>query len=177
MLELILGGARSGKSRYAQLCAHDSGKEIIFIATARAQDEEMRARISRHRRDRPESWKTVEEPLALASSVQQYSSTERCLLIDCLTLWLSNTLFDEQGKVQEAQYRYQRQAFLDVLPSLPGPAYFVSNEVGMGVIPENALARRFVDEAGRLHQDLGRICQRVTWVVAGLPITVKGEQA
>ncbi|WP_228125051.1 bifunctional adenosylcobinamide kinase/adenosylcobinamide-phosphate guanylyltransferase [Candidatus Methylospira mobilis] len=169
MRELILGGARSGKSGYAEQRAQKSGLEVVYIATAEACDQEMGARIALHRQRRPADWLTLEEPLALADTLRAHAQAERCILIDCLTLWLSNLL-----TLGEDRFKCEREALLRTLPSLPGQLLFVSNEVGQGIVPMNALARRFVDEAGYLHQDLAQLCERVTWVVAGLPQVLKG---
>lgn len=166
---LILGGARSGKSRHAESLAVQSGLEVVYIATGWAGDEEMARRIARHRADRPADWLTVEEPCALASALQAHAAAGRFVIVDCLTLWLSNLLASEEGRWQT-----ERAALLEVLPGLPGAVCLVSNEVGLGLVPANPLARRFVDEAGWLHQDLARICGRVVWVVAGLAQALKG---
>jgi len=173
--ELILGGARSGKSALAQQRARDSGAEVIFVATASAGDHEMAERIRRHRADRPAHWTVVEEPVALADLLARHAADGRCVLVDCLTLWLCNFFdgedFDEDG------YRTQRDALLDALPRLPGHVILVSNELGLGVTPMGAMNRRFVDEAGRLHQRLATLCERVTLTVAGLPMTVKPAES
>ncbi|MDF9393628.1 MULTISPECIES: bifunctional adenosylcobinamide kinase/adenosylcobinamide-phosphate guanylyltransferase [Methylococcus] len=169
MKELILGGARSGKSRHAEQRAGLSGLEVVYVATAAAGDAEMAARIGGHRARRPKSWLTVEEPLALAASLEENAGPGRFVLVDCLTLWLSNLLAEG-----EEVFRRERQALLRVLPALSGPVCLVSNEVGQGIVPVNPLARRFVDEAGWLHQDLASLCDRVVWVAAGLPQVLKG---
>jgi adenosylcobinamide kinase/adenosylcobinamide-phosphate guanylyltransferase len=169
MRTLILGGARSGKSRYAEQCARDSGLEVVYIATAEAGDAEMARRIAEHRARRPPSWGLIEEPLALARVLADNAAPTRCLVVDCLTLWLSNLL------AEEGLLKTERAALLDVLPTLPGEIYLISNEVGQGIVPANALARRFVDEAGWLHQDLARICERVLWITAGLPQILKDK--
>jgi adenosylcobinamide kinase/adenosylcobinamide-phosphate guanylyltransferase len=171
MKELILGGARSGKSALAQQQAAASGLEVVFIATASAGDEEMATRIARHRADRPAHWQLVEEPVALADALCRHATAERCLLVDCLTLWLSNLLHDEA--VDEARLARERDTLLQILPTLPGHIILVSNEVGLGVIPLGPLTRRFCDEAGRLHQALAAQCDRVTLTVAGLPHRLK----
>ena len=165
---LILGGARSGKSRYAERLVLESGKEAVYIATGWAGDEEMSARIARHREQRPQAWLTVEEPCALAKALQTHAAVNRFLIVDCLTLWLSNLLGQGDGRFQQ-----ERVALLDTLPSLPGTLCLVSNEVGLGIVPVNPLARRFVDEAGWLHQDLAQVCERVVWIAAGLPQILK----
>ena len=168
MIQFYLGGARSGKSRLAENAVRATGKARVYLATAQPRDGEMSERIARHQADRGDDWLTVEEPLALTQTLQEYANNERCILVDCLTLWVSNWL--EQG---EGAWRQARAEFLQVLPTLPGDIVLVSNEVGQGVVPMNALARQFVDESGWLHQALAQLCDRVEFVVAGLPITVK----
>ena len=170
MRELVLGGARSGKSRHAEQRARQSGLEVVYIATGAARDEEMAARIAHHRARRPAEWLTVEEPLSLAEALRSHTAPERFVLVDCLTLWLSNLL--EAG---EERFREEREALLETLPALRGDVCLVSNEVGLGLVPLNPLARRFVDEAGWLHQELAACCERVVWVVAGLPQVLKGN--
>jgi len=165
MIELILGGARSGKSRIAQQAALESGLEVVFCAAAQAFDDEMAQRIARHRAERPASWRTVEEPLELASALAREAAPGRCVLVDCLTLWLSNLIF--------ARREDEIDALLAILPTLPGHLILVSNEVGWGIVPENELARRFRDEQGRLNQRIAQIADRVTLVAAGLPLTLK----
>lgn len=173
MIELILGGARSGKSRYAEQQANDSGLEVIYIATAEAGDDEMKHRIQQHRQRRPSHWRTVEESMLLADCIREQATTDRCLLVDCLTLWLSNVLFDRQGNLQLPFFQQQRAELLSALTDCRHTIILVSNEVGLGVIAADAMTRRFVDEAGLLHQELAQICQRVTLVTAGLPQHLK----
>lgn len=170
MKTLILGGARSGKSALAERLAGDSGRDVVYIATAQAHDDEMRERIAHHRARRPAHWQSVEEPLALADALRRHAREDRCLLVDCLTLWLSNLLIGPEP----ARFERERDALLDRLPALPGELLLVSNEVGLGIVPMGALSRRFVDEAGRLHQTLATHCERVLFVAAGLPIALKG---
>ncbi|MBW6454049.1 MAG: bifunctional adenosylcobinamide kinase/adenosylcobinamide-phosphate guanylyltransferase, partial [Methyloprofundus sp.] len=146
MQHLILGGARSGKSRYAEQLAKTSNKEVIYIATASAGDEEMQERIEKHQTDRPSYWQTIEEPFLLADNLAKYDSARHCILVDCLTLWLSNILFDVQGDYQEDVFLQQKLAFLTILPALQADVILVSNEVGSGIIPMNSMSRRFVDE-------------------------------
>lgn len=177
MIELILGGARSGKSRYAEARAAAVGGDVVYLATASAGDEEMAARIARHRQRREAHWTTVEEPVALAQALAQHCAPNRCVLVDCLTLWLSNVLFDSGGAFDEVRFQRERTALLDCLPRLPGHVVLVSNELGMGVVPMGAATRRFVDEAGWLHQDLAALCRRVVWVAAGLPQVLKAGEA
>lgn len=170
MLTLILGGARSGKSRHAQHLAEACDLPVTLIATAQARDAEMAARIARHRAERPAGWQTVEEPLHLAAALQQAAGAELCVLIDCLTLWLLNLL--EAG---EATFAAERAALLSCLPSPAGEIIIVSNEVGLGIVPMGELSRRFVDEAGWLNQDIARLANRVTFIAAGLPLILKSE--
>jgi adenosylcobinamide kinase/adenosylcobinamide-phosphate guanylyltransferase len=153
--------------------AHESGKAVVYIATAQAHDAEMAARIAHHRDRRPVHWQSVEEPLALADTLRAYARPDRCVLVDCLTLWLSNLLGDPDHK----RFGHECDALLEVLPALPGELLFVSNEVGLGVVPMGELTRRFVDEAGRLHQAMAARCDRVLFVAAGLPLPLKGNLA
>jgi adenosylcobinamide kinase/adenosylcobinamide-phosphate guanylyltransferase len=168
MRELILGGARSGKSALAVRLARSSGLAVTVVATATAGDAEMAERIARHRAARPPAWRVVEEPIALAATLRADCTADRLVIVDCLTLWLSNLL------LAEAPLESERAGFLDALPGLPGRILLVANEVGLGIVPENALARRFRDEAGALNQALALLCDRVTLVTAGLPIVLKG---
>ncbi|MEH6419138.1 bifunctional adenosylcobinamide kinase/adenosylcobinamide-phosphate guanylyltransferase [Pseudomonas sp. CGJS7] len=169
MHSLILGGARSGKSALAERMA-SSFDEVIYIATAQALDAEMSERIDHHRSRRPSAWGCVEEPFTLADTLRRHAAPGRCLLVDCLTLWLSNLL----GEADEPRFQRERDALLAALPELDGSVLLVSNEVGLGVVPMGALTRRYVDEAGRLHQALGSVCDRVVLVAAGLPLLLKG---
>ena len=167
-VELIIGGARSGKSSLAERRAGDAGLEVTYIATATAGDAEMLERIAHHRRRRPPYWLTIEEPLRLAATLRAETATNRCVLVDCLTLWLTNLLL---GPGVEPE----RTMFLDALPALPGRVILVSNEVGWGIVPSNELGRRFADEQGRLNQAIAAASDRVTLVAAGLPIELKSR--
>lgn len=169
MHELILGGARSGKSTLAEQRAGDSKLELVYVATATAGDNEMGQRIRHHQQRRGASWTLVEEPVALAQVLQQMQHPGRCIVVDCLTLWLSNCLHGECWEQEKSQ-------LLQVLPQLRGHIILVSNETGLGVVPMGELSRQFVDEAGFLHQRLASICQQVTLVVAGLPLALKTPQ-
>ncbi|CAD6872378.1 bifunctional adenosylcobinamide kinase/adenosylcobinamide-phosphate guanylyltransferase [Methylomonas fluvii] len=173
MIELVLGGARSGKSRYAEQQALASGLPVVYIATAEAGDDEMHSRIQHHQQRRPPHWLTVEEPIALADVIGDYASKQHCLLVDCLTLWLCNVLFDKQGNLQEQRYRQQTDALCAVLAAGRQRVIMVSNEVGLGVVAADAMTRRFVDEAGFLHQRLAQISDKVVLVTAGLPQILK----
>lgn len=171
MKELILGGVRSGKSRLAEQRAMESGLAVVYIATATPEDAEMRSRIEAHRRRRPTEWLTFEEPCALAQALRQHTHADRCVVVECLTLWLTNLLCAASPRALEAE----RAALLAALQELPGRLILVSNETGLGVVPMDPLSRVFCDEAGRLHQDLARICDRVILMVAGLPLSLKGS--
>ncbi len=164
---LVLGGARSGKSRHAEALVESQPGPCIYLATAQAGDDEMAARIAAHRARRGGRWTTVEEPLDLAAALGQTCGPDRAVLVDCLTLWLSNLLGAGRDVAAECD------GLLAALPGLAGPVVLVSNEVGQGVVPDNALARRFVDHAGRLHQDLAAVAQRVVFMSAGLPQELK----
>ena len=170
MQTLILGGARSGKSRLAERLAKESGRQVTYIATASADDGEMAARIAHHRKRRPGHWATIEEPLALADVLRREARSDRLLLVDCLTLWLTNLLCAEDSGHLERETR----ALMDALEALPGELILVSNEVGLGVVPMGELSRRYVDEAGWLHQALAERMDRVVMTVAGLPHVLKG---
>ena len=172
-LHLVLGGARSGKSRHAQAAAEDAaarqGRELVFVATAEALDGEMQTRIARHKADRSAAWRLVEAPLDLPQALLSLSS-EEVVLVDCLTLWLTNSLLAGDGL--EA-HRGRIAELTAALQARGGETWLVSNEVGQGVTPNNALARQFIDEAGWLHQAIGAIAEDVVMLVAGLPLQLK----
>ena len=170
MLQLILGGARSGKSRLAEKLAADTQLHVTYIATSQPLDGEMKQRVAHHRARRPAEWALIEEPVELARVLRETASVDRCLLVDCLTLWMTNLLMLDDAQRLTAE----RDALLACLAGLPGEILFVSNETGMGVVPLGELTRRYVDEAGWLHQALAERCQRVVLTVAGLPLTLKG---
>lgn len=180
---LVLGGARSGKSAYAERLAHDSGKEVVYIATARNadSDSEMSARIEHHRARRPAQWTTVEQPLALAAELLRWCAPQRVVLVDCLTLWLSNLMFADGAQYPDVgaialpqRFNDERAHLLHALDQAGGDLLLVSNEVGMGIVPFGALSRCFADEAGRLNQDAAAVCDRAVLMVAGLPLALKG---
>ncbi len=173
MIELVLGGARSGKSRYAEQQAIASGLDVVYVATAEAGDEEMRVRINHHRERRPDHWLTVEQPIHLAQAISDHASPRHCILVDCLTLWLCNVLFDRQGELQAERYQSQSAALLSALSECQHRVILVSNEVGSGVVAADAMTRRFVDEAGFLHQKIAQVSHRVVLVTAGLPQILK----
>ncbi|PUA18362.1 bifunctional adenosylcobinamide kinase/adenosylcobinamide-phosphate guanylyltransferase [Glaciimonas sp. PCH181] len=184
MRTLVLGGARSGKSSYAEQLASATQREVIYVATASAvtssTDSEMQMRIALHRAQRPAHWQTVEQPLMLGAAIAEWSSPERVLLIDCLTVWLSNLLFLEEknypeiGKIIPPELFHQERAtFLQALADAKGDVILVSNEVGMGIVPQGAISRWFVDEAGRLNQAVAVACERAIFIAAGLPLILK----
>ncbi|MBL8570564.1 MAG: bifunctional adenosylcobinamide kinase/adenosylcobinamide-phosphate guanylyltransferase [Phreatobacter sp.] len=164
-MTLVLGGARSGKSRHAEALIEAETAPWTYVATAQGWDDEMRARIAEHRARRSDSWRTVDAPLELAATISAHGNTP--VLVDCLTLWLTNVMLAERDMTTE------RAGLVDACRRAAGPLVLVSNEVGFGIVPENALARRFRDEAGRLHQELAAIADRVVLVVAGIPMRVK----
>ncbi len=167
---LVLGGARSGKSRFAQEQAEASGLDLLFIATAQAYDREMTERIARHAEARDGRWRLVEAPLDLVEALGE-ARPGRLLLVDCMTLWLSNRML--RGDDLDAATGQLERA----IGALRGPAVFVSNEVGAGIVPDNALARRFRDAQGRLNQALASACDTVVLVAAGLPLQLKPSAA
>ena len=164
---LYIGGARSGKSRLAQTRAESMPNELVYVATAQAGDEEMTERINRHRAERGTRWRTIEVPLKLPQVLAKSEFAGRVLLIDCLTLWLSNLLIAERD-VAAAQ-----REMLEALAAVDATVLLVTNEVGMGIVPENALARRFRDEAGRLHQAIAATADEVWLVAAGIALPLK----
>ena len=172
MMQLILGGARSGKSRLAEQIAKDSNLNVTYIATAQAFDHEMQARIDHHQAQRPGHWTVIEEPLYLADCLIELDQPNQLILVDCLTLWMSNLLMHENAELQMQQC----QKLLDILPILQAEVILVSNETGLGVIPMGEISRKFVDESGRLHQQLGQISEKVIFCVAGFPMMLKGEK-
>lgn len=178
-ISLILGGARSGKSALAATLAAASGKQVIYIATAQPGDAEMAERIRRHQQDRPVSWTLVEESRDLAACIRRHSALDQCLLIDCLTLWLSNLLHDDKTglPLSEAQLAGQFAALDTALADSPSEIILVSNEVGLGIVPLGELSRVFVDEAGRLNQLMAARAHHVAFVAAGLPWWLKGGQS
>ncbi len=173
---LVIGGARSGKSRFAEnLLAGLPGAARVYLATAEARDDEMKARIARHRLDRGAAWITIEEPLEIAPVIARETAAGRAVLVECLTLWLSNLM--EAGRDVAAETEKLCAALPAPHgpgPGRPGSVILVSNEVGLGIMPMNALARAFGDEAGRLNQRLAATVQAAYFVAAGLPLKLKG---
>ncbi|MDZ3836844.1 MAG: bifunctional adenosylcobinamide kinase/adenosylcobinamide-phosphate guanylyltransferase [Rhodospirillales bacterium] len=168
---LVLGGARSGKSAHAERLVGDAGAGGIYLATAEAGDEEMAERIRTHRARRGPSWTTVEEPLELAAALARHAAAGRPVLVDCLTLWLSNLMAAGRDVARE------RAGLVAALSAPRGPVVLVSNEVGLGLVPETPLGRAFRDEAGRLNQAVAAVAERVIFVAAGIALTLKQEEA
>lgn len=164
---LILGGARSGKSRFAEELAINSGLRRVYVATSPVIDTEMDERIALHRAQRGNDWRTIEEELDLVGVLTREAAPDTVILVDCLTLWLNNLLYRERDVALEAR------RLAEALESIKGPCVLVSNEVGMGIVPENALARSFRDAQGRLNQDIAAVAQKVIFVAAGLPLVLK----
>jgi adenosylcobinamide kinase/adenosylcobinamide-phosphate guanylyltransferase len=185
MIELILGGARSGKSALAEqraLCAERQGFRVLYLATAQIGDAEMAARVAHHRALRPAHWRTQEEAVHLADCLARETAPETCVIVDCLTLWLSGLVFAGQAAhLAEAGREFadcplfaeETGKFFQILPQLPGNLILVSNEVGCGIVPASPLTRRFADAQGRLNQRVAALCDQVTLVVAGLPLRLK----
>ena len=191
--EFILGGQRSGKSRRAELLARDwlaqsPDHKAVMIATATAWDDEMKERIARHQQDRAErvpGMTTVEEPIDLGKTIQTHSSPQTLVVVDCLTLWLTNLMMPHENaenslknvsKIAVAQQiRAQSASLLIAIKNSPGPVILVGNEIGLGVIPMGRETRDFVDALGRLNQEVATACERVTFMAAGLPMTLKGR--
>jgi adenosylcobinamide kinase/adenosylcobinamide-phosphate guanylyltransferase len=182
MKELIVGGARSGKSRLAEAHAIESGLDVVYIATAHALDAEMERRVAHHRARRPAHWRCIEEPLELAQTLRTYAAADTCVLVDCLTLWLNNLFFAGKAAAQAEAgeaidcplLKGATEALLEALPTLPGRVILVSNEVGWGIVPMHPVSRLFADEQGRLNQRVAAVCEKVTLVAAGLPLALKG---
>ena len=179
MKRLILGGVKSGKSRYAeQLVASwanqsgNSNRSVIYLATAerRDDDEELGKRIALHKTQRPPTWKTIEEPVKITDIIETASGRNQCVLVECLTLWVSNLLQDEAQIAQGINH------LCKVLETYEGEIILVSNETGLGIMPANELARRFGDEVGVLHQRLAAICDEVVLTIAGLPHHLKAKK-
>lgn len=179
MIELILGGARSGKSRIAELRAesayaknHSKDKKMVYAATAKIYDDEMAERVNLHKQRRTEQWLLIEEPVRLSQVLDDHNHPDTIILIECLTLWLTNLLCDPDMK----KLLSEKQKFIEQLQCSQANIILVSNETGLGVVPAGELSRRFVDEAGLLHQTLAQMSERVTLVVAGLEHTLKAPE-
>lgn len=164
----VLGGARSGKSMFAESLTLSLAPSCIYLATARIWDDEMRARIDVHKTRRGDEWSSFEEPIDLASQLETLALQKRPILVDCLTMWLTNLMLEERDIDTEGD------RLADVLKMLPTPVVFVSNEVGQGIVPDNKMAREFIDHAGLLHQKISQAVDEVYFITAGLPSKLKG---
>jgi adenosylcobinamide kinase / adenosylcobinamide-phosphate guanylyltransferase len=164
---LILGGVRSGKSRHAEMLGRAHGGALIYIATGEAGDGEMAERIKHHRAARGPEWTTIEEPVELAAVLAREAGPERFVLVDCITLWISNLMGLQRSVPAEVD------ALAQAIGAAPGAVCLVSNEVGLGIVPDNAMARAFRDATGLAHQRLAAVCDQVVLMVAGLPMRLK----
>ncbi|PIE42784.1 MAG: bifunctional adenosylcobinamide kinase/adenosylcobinamide-phosphate guanylyltransferase [Gammaproteobacteria bacterium] len=183
MIYLVLGGARSGKSSYAESLAKRLSDKVVYMATASAEDPEMRARIALHQSERPEHWGLIEEKFFLSRELERIvvnsetnqTASGSVILIDCLTLWLSNWLcLSESDSADFDSWSAEKNSFIEQLKKTTCPIILVSNEVGSGIVPMGELSRQFVDQAGWLNQAIAAVAEEVVLVVAGLPITLKG---
>lgn len=167
---LVVGGCRSGKSDHALVLAREMGNHRIFVATCVPHDDEMQSRVDRHRQERDGTWTTLEVPLDLAGAIRRHSASADVMLVDCLTLWLSNMLMEPftDDRVQAGI-----DDLAEAVRSAPHGIILVSNEVGAGIVPDNRLARRYRDLAGWANQAMAAVCDRVVWTVAGIPVTIK----
>lgn len=169
MKHLVLGGVRSGKSAFAQEQIVACGKPVCYVATSQVWDDDMADRVRQHKDNRPSEWQLIEEPLALASVLHSLNSPEQAVIVECFTLWMTNLLcLEDEGRLEE-----EKQALLNAVDVFEGDLVLVSSEVGLGIMPMNALARRFGDEAGAMNQALAKLTNRVTFVAAGLPLPLK----
>ncbi|MBM6551092.1 bifunctional adenosylcobinamide kinase/adenosylcobinamide-phosphate guanylyltransferase [Marinomonas ostreistagni] len=171
MKHLVLGGVRSGKSQFAERWIAEQREQVVYIATSQVWDGSMAERVAKHQAYRPEHWQTIEEPFKLAATLTKIADQQpdAGVIVECCSLWLTNLLCAED----EAQLEAEREAFLNVLENYAQPVILVSAEVGLGIMPMNALARRYGDEIGTLNQRLAQLCDQVTLVTAGLPLSLK----
>ncbi|MFT2097437.1 bifunctional adenosylcobinamide kinase/adenosylcobinamide-phosphate guanylyltransferase [Marinomonas sp. 2405UD66-6] len=171
MKHLVLGGVRSGKSAFAQEQVAASGKPVCYVATSQVWDDDMEKRVQLHKENRPAEWRLIEEPLALADVLNSLNFPDQAVIVECFTLWLTNLLCLED----EDRLEQEKQALLKAVEAFQGDLVLVSSEVGLGIMPMNALARRFADEAGSMNQSLAKLTNRVTFVAAGLPMPLKSD--
>lgn len=171
---LILGGARSGKSAYAEQLAMQSKLAVTYVATAQVYDEEFAKRIEHHKQRRPKNWQIIESPFNLAQTLQTLDQPNQCIIVDCLTLWLAQCICPDCDSPETIVWTDEKQALLDVLPKLNSTVLLVSNEVGMGIVPLGEINRQFQDEQGRLNQAVAAIANKVSFIAAGLPLQLKG---
>ncbi len=178
-ITLILGGARSGKSAFAEKLATESGLAVTYIATAQVYDDEFKARVQHHKDRRPKDWQLIEASHFLSDALQTNiheasGASKKCIIIDCLTLWLAQSICPECAPPEKVDWASERAAFLKILPILQSNIILVSNEVGMGIVPLGEINRQFQDEQGRLNQAIASIADEVIFVAAGLPLKLKG---
>lgn len=173
-VHLILGGARSGKSAYAEQLAIASGLPVTYIATAQVYDNEFGQRVAHHKNRRPDHWQTIEQSFHLGETLKQHAGCNKCIIVDCLTLWLAQCICPDCERPENLDWQHERSVLLNALANLPGMILLVSNEVGMGIVPLGEINRQFQDEQGRLNQAVARLASKVSFVAAGLPLTLKG---
>lgn len=170
---LIVGGARSGKSAYAERLASALELPVTYIATAQVYDDEFAKRVSHHKERRPPHWALVEAPFNLGQTLLDIDAPDTCLIVDCLTLWLAQCICPDCDKPERLDWQAEKQALLDALPQLQATVFLVSNEVGMGIVPLGEINRQFQDEQGRLNQHVAAIADQVSFIAAGLPLKLK----
>lgn len=170
---LILGGARSGKSAYAERLASALELPVTYIATAQVYDDEFAKRVAHHKERRPHYWQLVEAPFNLGQTLLDNDAADSCLIVDCLTLWLAQCICPDCGKPERLDWQAEKQALLAALPQLQATVFLVSNEVGMGIVPLGEINRQFQDEQGRLNQHVAAIANQVSFIAAGLPLKLK----
>lgn len=173
-IHLILGGARSGKSAYAEKHASNLELPVTYIATAQVYDDEFKQRVQHHQNHRPPYWKTIESPFYLAQTLREHDAPEQVMIVDCLTLWLAQCICADCEKPAEVTWATEWESLLNTLPTLKSQIFLVSNEVGMGIVPLGEINRQFQDEQGRLNQVIAQLANQVTFVAAGLPLRLKG---
>ncbi|MBM3350302.1 MAG: bifunctional adenosylcobinamide kinase/adenosylcobinamide-phosphate guanylyltransferase [Betaproteobacteria bacterium] len=173
-IHLILGGARSGKSAFAEKLATESGLPVTYIATAQVYDAEFGQRVAHHKNRRPAHWKTIEQSFNLAEAMLTHAKAGECVIVDCLTLWLAQCICPDCERPKHLNWDQERKTLLDALPSVQGHMFLVSNEVGMGIVPLGEINRQFQDEQGRLNQAIANIADNVSFIAAGLPLHLKG---
>ena len=172
-ITLVIGGCRSGKSRHAlEIAEQINARRQVFVATCQPGDDEMHRRVQQHRRQRSDRWQTVEEPLELAKVIGTWAAPQSIVLIDCLTMWISNFLLESEDNDPQGTIT-RTDGLVEALQKAAGPVILVTNEVGAGIVPENQLARRFRDAAGSVNQQVAAVAARVVWMVAGIPVKVK----
>ncbi|MDE0925901.1 MAG: bifunctional adenosylcobinamide kinase/adenosylcobinamide-phosphate guanylyltransferase [Methylophilaceae bacterium] len=171
---LILGGARSGKSAYAEQLASSCELAVTYIATAQVYDDEFAKRIAHHKARRPSNWNIIEAPFHLAETLTTHAKENTCVIVDCLTLWLAQCVCPDCESPESVSWDKERAALLTVLPKLKGTILLVSNEVGMGIVPLGEINREFQDAQGRLNQAIAQLVDEVSFIAAGLPLKLKG---